>query len=28
VAALMHNMNELPSYVPYTVMKEGIPWLE
>jgi hypothetical protein len=28
MAALMQQMNELPPYVPYTVMPEGIPWLE
>lgn len=28
MAALMQTMNELPPYVPYTVMPEGIPWLE
>lgn len=28
MAALMQDMNDLPPYVPYTVMEEGIPWLE
>lgn len=27
MAALMQDMNELPPYMPYTVMEEGIPWL-
>jgi hypothetical protein len=28
MAALMQQMNDLPPYVPYTVMPEGLPWLE
>ncbi|MGI4736146.1 MAG: hypothetical protein ACRYG7_13425 [Janthinobacterium lividum] len=28
MANLMREMNDLPPYVPYIVMKEGIPWLE
>jgi len=28
MAALMKEMNDLPPYVPYTVMEEGMPWLE
>jgi hypothetical protein len=28
MAALMQQMNELPPYVPYTVMPEEIPWLK
>jgi len=28
MAALMPQMNELPPYVPYTVMQEEIQWLE
>jgi hypothetical protein len=26
MAALRQQLNELPPYVPYTVMPEGIPW--
>ena len=28
MAALMQQMNDLPPYVPYTVMPEGLPWPE
>jgi hypothetical protein len=28
MAALMQTLNELPPYVPYTVLPEGIPGLE
>lgn len=28
MAALMEEMNDLPAYVPYLMMEEGIPWLE
>jgi len=28
MAALMQDMNKLPPYVPYTVIPEGIYWLE
>lgn len=28
MAALMQDMNNLPPYVPYTVMPEGLPWPE
>jgi hypothetical protein len=28
MAALMQQLNELPPSVPYTVMPEGMPWLE
>lgn len=28
MAALMEEMNQLPPYVPYTVMDEEVPWLE
>ncbi|RZK30293.1 MAG: hypothetical protein EOO63_07110 [Hymenobacter sp.] len=28
MAELMQQMNDLPPYVPYTVMPEGVPWLD